>query len=166
MSPILDQNTIEIISRSTTQTRRVGVRLGSLLLPGDVIGLAGDLGAGKTTLVQGVAAGWGSLDPVSSPTFMLVNMYRRTDGHKIYHLDAYRLNDLSEAIDLDIDEMMVEASLIIEWADRIEAALPDERLWITLVWAGETQRNLLVTAEGKRYQSLLADLRRQVYGVN
>jgi tRNA threonylcarbamoyladenosine biosynthesis protein TsaE len=58
MSPILDQNSLEIISRSTEQTRRVGMRLGGLLLPGDVICLIGDLGAGKTTLVQGLAAGW------------------------------------------------------------------------------------------------------------
>jgi len=165
MSPILDQNSLEIISRSTEQTRRVGMRLGSMLQPGDVICLVGDLGAGKTTLVQGVAAGWGSLDPVSSPTFMLVNMYRRADVERIYHLDAYRLGSPAEAIELDIEKMLDEGSLIVEWADRIEEALPGERLWASLFWAGETQRNLLISAKGERYKNLLTDLRRQVYGV-
>jgi len=82
MAPILDQNSFEIISRSSEQTRRVGMRLGALLKPGDVVCLQGDLGAGKTTLVQGIAAGWGSLDSVSSPTFVLVNLYRRLDGSR------------------------------------------------------------------------------------
>ena len=68
---------MEIISRSAEQTRRVGMRLGTLLKPGDVVHLIGELGSGKTTFVQGVSAGWGSLDPATSPTFVLVNVYRR-----------------------------------------------------------------------------------------
>ena len=92
MSPILDRNSLEIISRSAEQTRRVGMRLGAMLEPGDIVCLIGDLGAGKTTFVQGLAAGWGSLDPVSSPTFVIVNVYRRLDQRKLYHLDAYRLS--------------------------------------------------------------------------
>ena len=164
MSPIIDQNSLEIISRSTEQTRRVGLRLGPLLRPGDVICLIGDLGAGKTTLVQGLAAGWGSLDPVSSPTFMLVNMYRRADDALLHHLDAYRLSGPSEALDLDIDEMLFKGSLVIEWADRIENALPSERIWVTMNWCGDTQRDLLFTAQGKRYQDLLAAFRQKVYG--
>jgi len=164
MSPIIDQNSLEIISRSTEQTRRVGLRLGSLLRPGDVICLIGDLGAGKTTLVQGLAAGWGSLDPVSSPTFMLVNMYRRADDAQLHHLDAYRLSGPSEALDLDIDEMLFRGSLVIEWADRIENALPSERIWVTMNWRGDTQRDLLFTAQGKRYQDLLVAFRQKVYG--
>src|SRR5665648_780012 len=71
--PILDANTLEIFSRSPEQTRRIGMRLGMFLQPGDVICLQGELGAGKTTLVQGVAQGWGSLDAVSSPTFVPVS---------------------------------------------------------------------------------------------
>src|SRR5690606_20946296 len=86
--PILMSQSMEFISRSAEQTRRAGMRLGGLLQPGDVIGLVGDLGSGKTTLVQGIAAGWGSLDQVSSPTFVLVNVYRRPDQGKLYHLDA------------------------------------------------------------------------------
>jgi tRNA threonylcarbamoyladenosine biosynthesis protein TsaE len=68
--PILNANTLEFVSRSPEQTRRLGMRLGALMQAGDVICLSGDLGSGKTTLVQGIARGWGSLDPVSSPTFV------------------------------------------------------------------------------------------------
>ena len=89
--PILDQNSLEFISRGTDYTRRVGIRLGTILKTGDVICLEGDLGSGKTVLVQGMAAGWGSLDRVTSPTFVLMNLYRRLDGGKFHHLDAYRL---------------------------------------------------------------------------
>jgi tRNA threonylcarbamoyladenosine biosynthesis protein TsaE len=117
MSPILGRNSLEIISRSAEQTRRVGMRLGSLLKPGDIVCLTGDLGAGKTTLVQGMAAGWGSLDPVSSPTFVIVNLYRRLDRATFFHLDAYRLSGPTEAVDLDLDSMLDEGSLVIEWAD-------------------------------------------------
>ena len=90
--PILDAHTVEVFSHSPEQTRRVGMRLGALLQPGDLVCLQGELGAGKTTLVQGVAQGWGSLDPVSSPTFVLVNLYRRPEGSELFHLDAYRLD--------------------------------------------------------------------------
>ena len=98
--PILNSHSLEIISRSTEQTRRVGMRLGALLKPGDMVALVGDLGSGKTTLVQGIAAGWGSLDTVSSPTFVIVNVYRHTGGLRLFHMDAYRLNGSTEALDL------------------------------------------------------------------
>ena len=165
MPPILDRHSIEIISRSAEQTRRVGMRLGALLQPGDVLCLIGDLGAGKTTFVQGLASGWGSLDPVSSPTFVLVNLYRRLDGAQLYHLDAYRLSGPAEALDLDLDTLIETGGLVIEWADRIEAALPEERLWVTLQHVTENQRDLVFSARGARYQERLAAFRAQVYGV-
>ncbi len=89
--PVLDEHSLDFFSRSPEQTRRLGARLGAVLRPGDVICLQGDLGAGKTTFVQGVAQGWGSLDSVSSPTFVIVNEYRRADGDLLFHMDAYRL---------------------------------------------------------------------------
>lgn len=156
---------MEFISRSAEQTRRAGMRLGGLLQPGDVIGLVGDLGSGKTTLVQGIAAGWGSLDQVSSPTFVLVNVYRRPDQGKLYHLDAYRLSNAQEAEDLDLEAMMESGPLIIEWGDRISSVLPDERLWLKIKWMDENQRDFLFTAFGARYESLLAEFRRRVFGV-
>ena len=165
MSPILDQNSLEIISRNAEQTRRVGMRLGSLLQPGIVICLEGDLGAGKTTLVQGLAAGWGSLDPVTSPTFVLVNVYRRADQNRFFHFDAYRLNTPEEAFQLDIEDMLDEGALVVEWADKVVSALPREYLWVSLRWIDETQRDLIFTAHGNLYRELLLKFREMVYGV-
>jgi tRNA threonylcarbamoyladenosine biosynthesis protein TsaE len=162
--PILDTHSLEFISRSTEQTRRVGMRLGSLLEPGDLICLVGDLGSGKTTLVQGIGAGWGSLDPVSSPTFVLVNVYRRPEGKRLFHLDAYRLNGAAEAAELDIDAMVEEGPLVVEWADRIQSVLPENYLRINLRWVNPEQRDLVLSARGERFETLLAAFRRRVYG--
>ncbi len=100
---ILDAHMLEFFSRSPEQTRRIGVRLGGMLQAGDVICLQGELGAGKTTFAQGLAQGWGALDSVSSPTFVLVNQYRRADGGLLFHVDAYRLDSVPEAEELDLD---------------------------------------------------------------
>lgn len=163
--PILDSQTVEFISRNPGQTRRVGMRLGSLLRTGDVICLQGDLGSGKTTLVQGICAGWGSLDHATSPTFVLVNVYRRSDRSQLYHLDAYRIEDAGEAAELDLEELSDHGPLIIEWADRIRQALPDDYLWVSLSWVDETQRDMVLSATGSRYQFLLHQFRKSVYGV-
>ncbi|HSO27287.1 MAG TPA: tRNA (adenosine(37)-N6)-threonylcarbamoyltransferase complex ATPase subunit type 1 TsaE [Anaerolineales bacterium] len=163
--PILDPNSMEFISRSAEQTRRVGMRLGAFLQPGDVVALQGDLGAGKTTLVQGVAHGWGSLDQASSPTFVLVNVYRRPDGHRLYHLDAYRLANTAEAWDLDLEHMLSDGPLVVEWANRIQGALPAENLWIRLRYIEDAQRDLIFTAHGARYETMLHALREKVFGV-
>lgn len=163
--PILDPHSMEFISRSAEQTRRMGMRLGALLRSSDIICLAGDLGSGKTTFVQGVASGWGSLDAVTSPSFVLVNIYRAANEQIFYHLDAYRLENASEAVALDLDAMIESGPLVIEWADRIKDALPGECLWVTLRWIDRGQRDMLISARGERYQELLAIMRRQVYGV-
>ncbi len=163
--PILDPHSIEYISRSTDQTRRAGMRLGSLLRKGDVICLAGELGSGKTTLVQGISAGWGSLDQASSPSFVLVNVYRRPSGEQLFHLDAYRLFNSDEAVELDIDAMVEHGPLIVEWADRIKEALPQKHLWIILRWIDREQRDLIISAHGARYESVLANFRQNVFGV-
>lgn len=163
--PVLDLESFEFISRSAEQTRRAGMRLGMLLKRGDVVGLVGDLGAGKTTLVQGISSGWGSLDLATSPTFILVNVYRRPEGVQLFHLDAYRLNGPQEAEELDLEALMENGPLVIEWADRIEKALPSERLWIKLRWIDTNQRDLIFTATGARYQAMLSELRNRLYGV-
>jgi tRNA threonylcarbamoyladenosine biosynthesis protein TsaE len=162
--PILAPNSLEIISRSPEQTKRVGMRLGGLLQPGDTLSLVGDLGSGKTTLVQGLVSGWGSLDAVSSPTFVLVNVYRRHEGKRFFHMDAYRLSGPAEAEDLDIEAMLTAGPLVVEWADRVQQALPSEHLWATLKYIDESQRDLLFVAHGKRPQALLAALRMKVFG--
>jgi tRNA threonylcarbamoyladenosine biosynthesis protein TsaE len=162
--PILAQNSLEIISRSPEQTRRVGMRLGSLLQTGHILCLSGDLGSGKTTLVQGIAAGWGTLDQVTSPTFVLVNVYRRPDSRRLYHLDAYRLSGPGEALDLDLDAMITTGPLVVEWAEKIEVALPGDCFWADLTWVDENQRDITFSARGLFYQDLLSLFRRQVFG--
>ncbi len=163
--PILKPRSMEFISRSAEQTRRAGLRLGGLLQRGDVVGLVGDLGAGKTTLMQGIASGWGSLDPVTSPTFVLVNVYRRPNKERLFHLDAYRLNSVAEAQDLDIDSMLEQSALVVEWAEKIKEILPESRLWLEIKWVDEHQRDFLITAYGSRYRNLLAEYKRQLFGV-
>lgn len=164
--PILPRNAFEFFSHSPEQTRRVGIRLGALLQPGQVVCLEGDLGSGKTTLVQGAAQGWGSTDHVSSPTYVIVNDYQRADGRHLYHADAYRLdaeNPLDTAI-LDLDRILVEGILVVEWADRIRSALPTDNLWVSMSWINPEQRHLVFTPHGKDYETLTRKLEEALYG--
>ncbi len=164
--PILDEHTFEFFSRSPEQTRRIGMRLGDLLQRGDLICLQGDLGAGKTTLVQGMAQGWGSLDGVSSPTFVLVNEYRRPDGAMLFHMDAYRLESGPEAAELDLDSMLAEGALIVEWPERVSSVLPGEELWVNLDYVADEQRQLRFKAKGRRYDRMIAELQQSLFGVS
>ena len=161
---VIEKGSFEVISRSPTQTRRVGMRLGELLLPGDVVCLEGNLGAGKTTLAQGIASGWGSYDAVTSPSYVLVNVYRRLDHSQLFHLDAYRLSGPEEAIDLDLDAMLGQGPLLVEWADRIQDALPDEYISIKMRLINDEQRDFIVNAKGERHKEILDRFREDVYG--
>ncbi|MBK8418659.1 tRNA (adenosine(37)-N6)-threonylcarbamoyltransferase complex ATPase subunit type 1 TsaE [Candidatus Villigracilis saccharophilus] len=162
--PILDSHTIEFFSRSPEQTRRIGMRLGSLLTAGDVICLQGNLGAGKTTFVQGLAQGWGTIDSVSSPTFVIVNQYRRANGGLIFHLDAYRLESVPEAEELDFDVMLADGALIIEWPEKLDGLIPADRLWINLDYMADEHRQMRFNAHGKRYDILLDGIRQSMFG--
>ncbi len=162
--PVLDSHSIDFFSRSPEQTRRIGARLGGALQAGDVICLQGDLGAGKTTFVQGVAQGWGSLDSVSSPTFIIVNEYRRANGDKLFHMDAYRLDSAPEAEELDLDSMLADGALLIEWPERIDGLIPDEHLWIQLEHINEEEREMKFKAAGRRYDELLEGIRHTIVG--
>jgi tRNA threonylcarbamoyladenosine biosynthesis protein TsaE len=140
------------------------MRLGSLVKNGDVLCLSGDLGSGKTTFMQGFAQGWGSVDSVSSPTFVIVNQYRRPDGGLLHHLDAYRIESIDEAIDLDIDAMLSSGILAIEWAERIARALPTDCLKIHFTWVGDEQRDLVFSPFGARYIELMNQFRQITFG--
>jgi len=164
--PILDIHTLEFFSRSPDQTRRVGIRLGGMLRTGDVICLQGNLGAGKTTFVQGLAQGWGSMDPVSSPTFILVNIYRRADESQLFHLDAYRIESVPEAEELDLDTMLIQGPLIIEWPERIGDLVPEERLWVSFEYMAEEHRQMVLRSHGKRYDALVNHMRRDLFGAS
>jgi tRNA threonylcarbamoyladenosine biosynthesis protein TsaE len=166
MAPILDDQSLDFVSRSPEQTERLGERLGALLAAGDVICLSGELGTGKTCLVRGVARGWGALERPTSPTFTLINEYRRTgDDQRFYHVDGYRLSGPVEAGALGLDDILESPGVVaIEWAERIEAALPEERLWIDLLDQGPHRRRLTFSAQGERPRALLEDFRRAAFG--
>jgi len=146
-----------ILTSSREETMRLGHRLGQLLGPGDVVALRGPLGSGKTTLTKGIAAGLGVAEPrwVTSPTFVLVHQY---EGRlPVYHIDAYRLRGPADAEALGMEEMFFgDGVAIVEWAERIEAALPPERLEVVLEIVGEEERQLTLLPLGARYQRVVA----------
>lgn len=164
---ILKPNAFEFFSHSADQTRRLGVRLGAMLPVGTVICLEGDLGSGKTTLVQGIAQGWGSTDRVTSPTFVIINKYQRPNGMHLYHADAYRLaeNDPLDVAILDIDQALENGILVVEWADRLKESLPPEHIWIKMNWTGPQSRHFILTPEGKQNRTILRNLQQAIYGV-
>jgi tRNA threonylcarbamoyladenosine biosynthesis protein TsaE len=111
-----------------------------------------------------LAQGWGSLDAVSSPTFVLVNVYRRPEGAELFHLDTYRIESDPEAEELDLDTMLAEGALVIEWADRVKTILPEEKLWLKLEYIDEFQRQVTFSASGKRYEQMIVELKRELFG--
>jgi tRNA threonylcarbamoyladenosine biosynthesis protein TsaE len=123
---------MEVCSRSADDTHALGVRLAALLRPGDVVVLTGDLGAGKTVLAKGIAAGLGVSEPVVSPTFTIVREYE--GDIPLQHLDVYRLDHFQEVIDLGLDELLDgHAVTIVEWGEAVSALLPVDRLEISLL---------------------------------
>ncbi len=165
---VLNQDTLDLISHSAAQTRRFGARLGMLLRPGDVVCLEGDLGTGKTCLVQGVGLGLGLTEPVTSPTFTLVAEYRPPrPAPALYHVDVYRLDDAPlEALAFGLDDYLGgDGVCVIEWADRVEALLPEERLWLTFRHLDVSKRGILMKASGDRYRQLLHEFRESAFGV-
>jgi tRNA threonylcarbamoyladenosine biosynthesis protein TsaE len=163
--PILSAHAIELFSNSAEQTQRIGNQFGALLEKGDVIALQGDLGAGKTTLVQGIASGWGSAESVTSPTFVLVNQYDRPDGQRMSHLDAYRLDNLTQAEDLDLDHYQDKGPLIVEWAERIKNLLPEQHLWVELFHVGESRRRMEFRPQGEYFAERIAQFQQAVIGL-
>ena len=163
--PIIAEGSLDFLSHSPEQTLRIGVRLGELIRPGDVVCMAGDLGTGKTTIARGIARGWGTLDIVTSPTFVLINEYRRADTSRLYHFDAFRLSESIDAIEIGLLELFEdEVSILVEWPERVTEVIPEERLWISLRWLDESRRGLHFSAVGPRYERLLKDFRKVVFG--
>jgi tRNA threonylcarbamoyladenosine biosynthesis protein TsaE len=139
------------ISKSEVDTERIGAELAAALAPGTVIGLIGPLGAGKTRLVQAIAAALSvPREAVTSPTFVLVNEYRQ-GRTPIFHFDAYRLKDIDEFLELGPEEYFDANGLtFIEWADRVAEALPGERVEIRIeIQADDVRRIEVATAYGR-----------------
>lgn len=153
--PSVSDPTFVIVSHSAAQTQQLGERLGELARAGDLFFLEGELGAGKTCLVQGLGRGLGITEEITSPTFILANEHR---GGRLtlFHLDVYRVRNAAEALGIGLDDYLAgDGVCVIEWAEKIRTALPDERLWITMRHIDEDTRDLKLHATGKRYVELL-----------
>lgn len=166
--PILDEHTLDFISHSPEQTKRFGVRLGTLLRAGDVIGLEGELGTGKTCLTQGIGQGMGVVEPITSPTFVLIAEHQPpAPAPTLYHIDLYRLDvPVEQALAFGLaDYLGSEGVCVIEWADRIRPVLPDEQMWIALRHLDDSKRSIVMEATGSRYDQILQEFRQDAFGV-
>jgi tRNA threonylcarbamoyladenosine biosynthesis protein TsaE len=164
MASVFDQQTLDFISHSETQTRRLGMRLGELLEGGEVVALQGELGAGKTRWVQGVGQGLQVNQHVTSPSFTLVNEYlgRLT----LYHIDLYRINHTTEALAFGLEDYLYgDGVCLIEWAERVAQVLPSNHLWIKFHHLDETKRRITMQATGAPYQQLLQNFQHAAFRI-
>lgn len=164
--------TLIIDTASPEATQAAGAALAACVQPGQVIALSGNLGAGKTTFVQGLAVGLGVKAHVTSPTFILVNEYRTPGGTRLVHIDTYRLGDpvhgaMPEAAALGLEELLdtPDAVVAVEWAERVAALLPPDYLAVTLEHAGDARR-ITLTAHGSASMAALDALRRAYFAAN
>lgn len=144
---------------SRRKTEAFGYAIGQSLQGGEILALIGELGSGKTALVQGIAAGLGiPSEQVTSPTFTLIHEYQ--GRRRLVHIDLYRIDRPEAVKQLGLDEYYNDQTVVaIEWADRIAAELPSDRLDIELVHVASTTRRMTMTARGTRSQTLLHELR-------
>ncbi len=146
------------------QMREVGRRLAGALRPGDLLVLAGELGAGKTTLTQGLGEGLGVRGPVTSPTFVIARVHPPQGGGTLplVHVDAYRLGSIAEVEDLDLDATMAESVTVVEWGRGLVEELADDRLEVTIertvgdvdLGGGDELRTIRVRSVGDRWQGV------------
>lgn len=151
---------LTVTTDAVEKTRQVGEELGRLLGPGDLLCVYGPLGAGKTALAQGVARGLGVTEAVVSPTFILIREYR--GRVPFYHFDAYRLQGPEDLNLLGAEEYLAgDGVVLVEWADRVDPALPAERLDVALDYDNENKRRLSFRPRGDRYRALVEELKRK-----
>ena len=144
-----------LISKSPTETFSIGRLLGEGLTGGDCVALTGELGAGKTCLTQGIAAGLGVPDGyvVTSPTFTLINEYPGGDT-TLYHLDVYRLSGSADLEEMGFQEyLMSDGVMVIEWAEKVSDAIPDEALRVELSYMDEMVRRIEISGCPERIGS-------------
>ena len=133
----------EIVSPSAAATEAAGERLGATLGPGAVVALTGELGAGKTSFVQGLVRGLGASVRATSPTFVLVNEY--AGRVPIHHVDAYRTESMTELMDLGLLEMIGgDGVTIVEWADRLTPLMPPDAIHVHITGVGDELRTITI----------------------
>ncbi len=147
----------EFVWAETEDTQAFGRRLGRLLAGGDVLVLTGDLGAGKTTLTQGIAEGLGVRGPITSPTFVIARVHPSlVGGPPLVHVDAYRLGSSLELDDLDLDADLDASVTVIEWGAGLAEQLSESRLELTIT--GEDARTARIVGVGARWDVVLTAL--------
>jgi tRNA threonylcarbamoyladenosine biosynthesis protein TsaE len=149
---------IDLDIASAQTMRQLGVRLAAVLRAGDLVVLVGSLGAGKTTLTQGIGAGLGVRGAVTSPTFVIARVHpAQTDGPALVHVDAYRIAGALEIDDLDLDASVDESVTIVEWGKGLVEGLAPDRLDIEITWAGDVDtdaRRVQITPHGSRWDAV------------
>jgi len=151
---------VKFNSHSSEETQRFGKELGQLAMPGDVILLIGNLGAGKTCLTQGIAWGLNIDGYARSPSFVVVNEYK--GRLPMYHIDLYRLDNIAEIADLGLDDYLYGKGLcVVEWADKALDLMPPQNLLIKIDLLGKNERKLELTNQGQRYKEMLADIKKR-----
>jgi tRNA threonylcarbamoyladenosine biosynthesis protein TsaE len=149
-------NTVAACTHSHDETLALAARVGTILRPGDVVALCGDLGVGKTVFAKGIARGLGVTDEVVSPTFTLVREYDAPVP--LVHVDVYRLDHFQELYDVGFDELVGGASVtVVEWGDRVGAMLPAERLEVRIGHGDRDDDRLLTFAATGRAWAARSD---------
>jgi len=133
-------------SNSEAETEALGAALARELAPGSIVLLCGDLGAGKTVFSRGFARGLGITEPVTSPTYTIVQEYELPTGRRLYHMDLYRIGDENAALGFGVDEFLNEPGAIslVEWPERIRGLLPDTAIRVELLHRAEDKREIHV----------------------
>ena len=151
-TPLLSE--LVLVSDDAAATRALGGRLAAVARAGDLVCLLGELGAGKTQLAKGFAAGLGVTDVVASPTFVLMAEY---DGRlPLFHLDLYRLDDAADALAGGLlDDRQASGVVLVEWAERLGPALPAARLDIVINGTGDTPRSIALRTGDAAYRRFL-----------
>lgn len=145
------------MTREPAETRALATALAAAARPGDLISLIGDLGTGKTQFAKGFGVGLGIEDTIVSPSFVLMAEYR--GRLPLFHIDLYRLADAAEALAGGlVDERQAEGVTLIEWAERLADAMPDDRLEIVIEGTGDEPRTISVRAEGIAYARYLDEV--------
>lgn len=159
MKEIID--TFTFISKSPEITRNLAKEIGIRLEKGAVIALCGNLGAGKTAFVQGLAEGLDIKAFITSPTFIIINQYK--GRFPLYHIDTYRLKSIDEMYELGYEEFFYgDGVTAIEWAQKIREILPEEHLYIEFEYIAESERKITLIPYGSKYKELVKEVSKTI----